>query len=472
MEKNSSIFDLKNIDLYGIIRDVLCNWWVILLAGCIGVMGAYTIIRESYEPVYTSSAVYVINPKESTGYKRTDKVIAQNAVKAFQGLLTQDIMKKRIMEDIGASEWNVEISATVLESTNIMTLRVTSPKPVESFLIIKYVMENYADLSRYLNEDAIFEELRAPEISTFPDNVLTPRNKSLMAGACMAFLMFCLIIFLSIMRRTIKTESAFSSRLDTILYGTIHHEKKNRTIKSKIRNHVKSILITSPVVSFRFVEAINNIRVKMEYEHERHSRKNVFMVTSACENEGKSTIAINLALSLVREGKSVIILDADLRKPAMFKLLDVPPEKVKDYIDLLQGVATLEEVMYKDEFTGIQLLMANKGHSSTYEFVKSSAMNELIDTISKMADYVIVDTPPMTMVSDAEAMADMVDFSMLIVRQDYGYEGDISNCIGILNNSNSKFLGCVFNDYKVITSINQKISYGRYGYGTEVQYEQ
>lgn len=472
MDKNGNIFDLKNIDLYSIIRDVFRNWWVIFLAGCIGVMATYTIIRESYEPIYTSSAVYVINPKESTGYKRTDKVVAQSAVKAFQGLLMQDIMKKRIMEDLGTSEWNADISVTMLESTNIMTLSVSSPRPVESFLIIKYVMENYSDLSQYLNEDAVFEELRAAEVSTFPDNVLTPRNKSLMVGAGVAFLMLCLIVLLSIMRRTIKTESAFSGRLDTTLYGTISHEKKNRTFKSKIKNHVKSILITSPVVSFRFVEAINNIRVKMEYEHERHNRKNVFMITSACENEGKSTVAINLALSLVREGKSVIILDADLRKPAMYKLLDVPPTKVNDYIDLLQGIATLEEVVYEDELTGIKLLMANKGHSSTYEFVKSSAMKELVHMVSDRADYVIVDTPPMSMVADAEAMADMVDFSMLVVRQDYGFEGEISNCIDILNNSNSKFLGCIFNDYRVITSINQKTSYGRYGYEMEVQHEQ
>ena len=298
MDNNKSVFYYKNIDVYSILRDILRNWWVIVLAGCIGVMATYTVIRESYRPMYTSSAVYVINPKESSGYKRTDKLLAQNAVQAFQGLLTQDIMKTRILEDLGSATWDATVTASILEETNIMTLSVTSPKPVESFMIIEYVMENYSDLSQYLNEDAVFEELKAPEVATFPDNTLTPRNNSIIAGVIAAFLMLCLIALFSVMRKTIKTEHAFTDKLDTTLYGIINFENKNRTLKSKIKHNVKSILISSPVVSFRFVEAIHNIRVKMEYEHERHQRRNVFMVTSACENEGKSTVAINLALSL------------------------------------------------------------------------------------------------------------------------------------------------------------------------------
>lgn len=468
MDERNGIFDYKNIDLYGIVQDILRNWWVILLAGLIGVMAVYTVIRESYEPEYTSSAVYVVNPKESTGYKRSDKIIAQNAVTAFQGLLTQDIMKKRIMQDLGTTSWDAKINATVLESTNIMTLSVTTHKPVESFEIIKYVMENYSALSKYLNEDAVFEELKSPEVSTFPDNVLTPRKKSILAGVGIAFLMMCLIAVLSIMRKTIKTEGAIESRLGAPLYGTVTHEEKNKTFKSKLKKNIKSILITNPLISFTFFEEINNIRVKMQYEHERHSSKNIYMVTSVCENEGKSTVAINLALSLMRDGKSVIVLDADLRKPAMYKVLDIEKEKIRDYVDLLQGNSTLEEVLYKDESTGVKLLMANKGHSSTYEFVKSEAMRELINTLSGMADYVVVDTPPMSMVSDAEALSEMVDFSMLVVRQDFAYEEDVRSSIEILNNANSKFLGCILNHYKTFESIGRDNSYNNYGYTAEV----
>ena len=309
--------------------------------------------------------------------------------------------------------------------------------------------------------------LSEAKIPTYPINEMAPRDRAIVAGFEVMAAMTLLLALFSLLRRTVKTEYAFEERLEVAMYGSIEHEKKNRTFKSKLARQMKSILITNPVVSFKFIESINNIRVKMEFEHERHEKRNVFMVTSALENEGKSTVAINVALSLAKEGKKVIVLDADLRKPAMFKILDIDKNVINDYVDLLQGTLTLEDVIYKDETSGMELVLANKGHASTYEFVNSAAMRELIETLSGMADYVIVDTPPMVMVSDAEAMADMVDFTILVVKQDFSYEGDISNCIDILNNANSKFLGCVFNDFRVLTSISRRRTYGIYGYGGE-----
>lgn len=133
----------------------------------------------------------------------------------------------------------------------------------------------------------------------------------------------------------------------------------------------------------------------------------------------------------------------------MYKMLDIPKSKVVDMIKLLQGECGLDEVLYHDRF-GVDLVMPTKGHASTYELMKSGAMKDLIRKCSKMADYVIIDTPPMSMVSDTEAIVDWADFSLLVIRQDYSYEKDIINSINIMNDSNSKFLGCVLNDYKVI----------------------
>ncbi|MBE5958141.1 MAG: polysaccharide biosynthesis tyrosine autokinase [Lachnospiraceae bacterium] len=466
---DNSIFNINNINIYSILRDLLKNWWVIILAGLIGLMGTYTVIRGSFEPEYTSSAVYVVTPKESTGYKRSDKAIARNAITAFSGLVNQDIMIKRVTQSLGDIPWDANVVIENKNNTNIMTMSVTSPSPMESFLIIRYIMENYRDLSQYLNEDAIFEELRAPKIAEYPDNATVARYKALFAGVIGILLMSALIALLSILRDTVKTDYMFENQLGAIHYGTIGHENKNKTFKSKIKKNVKSILITSPIISFNFIEAINNVRVKMEYEHERKANKNVFMVSSACENEGKSTVVVNIALSLVKEGKSVIVLDGDLRKPALHKLLDIKPESVVDYIELLQGKKTLEEVMYVDKDSGLRIVMANKGHSSSYEYVKSEAMRDLIDTLSQMADYVIVDTPPMAMLSDAEAMADMVDFSLLVVRHDFSFKYDIRNSVTVLEDSNSKFLGCILNDFRNVPLPNSNSRYGNYNRRVEVQ---
>lgn len=340
-----------------------------------------------------------------------------------------------------------------------MKITVTSADPIESFKIIGAIMNNYDALSEYLTSDAVFDTLRAPVVATYPDNILMPNNKSVQMGLISAFIMAFLIAAASVFRKTIKTENVIEEQLDTTLLGTIYHERKNRTIKSKIAQNVKALLITSPIISAKFIESINNIRIKMEYEHERHPEKNVYMITSACENEGKSTVTINVALSLAREGKKVIVIDADLRKPAIYKMLDIPKRQVTDLVKLLQGECGLDEVIYKEEKLGVDLIMSSKGYSNTHEFIKSGAMMDLIKKCRAMADYIIIDTPPMALVSDAEVLLDQVDFAAMVVRQDYSYEKDISGCIDIMNDSNAKLLGCVLNDYKVFGVNSKKHSY-------------
>ena len=169
---------------------------------------------------------------------------------------------------------NVEL----IPETNLMKITVTTDDPIESFQIIGAIMENYSELSEYLTADAIFDILKEPLVATFPDNVLTPRKKSLMMGCLWAFVVFVAIAMMSLFRRTVKTESAIEDNLETTLLGTVYHENKNRTIKAKMEKRIKNLLIISPIISSRFIESMNNIRIRLEYEHERKQKKNVIHV--------------------------------------------------------------------------------------------------------------------------------------------------------------------------------------------------
>ena len=338
----------------------------------------------------------------------------------------------------------------LIEGTNLMKITVTSSDPVESYKTIGIIMDNYNELSEYLNSDAVFDELKAPVVATMPDNSLAPQNRSLMMGLIAGLIAIVLIILFSVFRTTIKSESMIEEELEANLLGTILHETKNKTLKAKLAQQVKALLITSPIISTQFVESINNIRIKMEYEHERHPSRNVYMLTSVCENEGKSTVALNVALSFAREGKKVILIDSDMRKPAIYKMLDLPKSEVVDLVNLFEGRCGLDEVMYHDSGTGLHLILSSKGHSNTNVYMKSGAMADLLRKCRMMADYVIVDTPPMALVSDAEALLDRVDYTVLVIRQDFSYKKDVENCLNLMNDSNTKMLGCVLNDYRVL----------------------
>lgn len=459
-------FNIRNLDLYSLSKDLLHGLWIIIMIGCISTMVTYTYIKNSYEPSYSSSAIYVVTPRQSTGYAYTNQRFAENVISVFQNLMNADIMRNRIKKELHTTMDDVNISVDLITETNLMKVTVTSGNPIKSFQIMDSIMNNYNELSEYLNSDAVIDTLKEAVVSERPDNVLMPRRKSIEMGLLSAFVAALILAAASIMRKTLKTESAVEDRLGTTLLGSVYHESKNRTIRAKIVKKVKVLLITSPIISTKFIESINNIRVKMEYEHERNPEKNVYMITSVCENEGKSTIALNLALSFARDGKKVIIIDADMRKPAICKMLDISKENVVDFIKLLQGECGLDEVLYREEKLGLDIIMSTKGHANTHEFVKSGAMKDLVDKCSQMADYVIVDTPPMAMVSDAEALCDVVDFVSIVVRYDYSYEKDIVYSINLVNDSNAKLLGCILNNYKTLGVKSNTRAYG-YTQGNE-----
>ena len=457
-------FNVSNIEIFSIIRDLSRRIWIILIVGMIGVMITFSVMRENYVPTYTSTAIYVVSPSQSTGYVITNKRMAENVVTVFQNLLNTDIMNNRIMRSLNKSSLTSTKTVELIEETNLMKITVSSEDPIESFQTIGAIMNNYYDLSDYLNSDAVFDELRAPVVATTPDNAFAPRTRSLQVGGICALIALIILIVISVFRKTIKTENAVEDTLEVDLVGTIYHEEKNRTIRAKVVQSVKTLLITSPIITAKFIESINNIRMKIEYARDRDTTKNVFMINSVCENEGKSTVSLNVALSLAKEGKKVILIDADMRKPAIYKMLDIPKSKVTDMVKLLQGKCGMDEVIYKDLDMNIDMIMSNTGHSRTHEYVKSGAMKDLIKKCSMLADYVVVDTPPMALVSDAEALLDRVNYCMLVIRQDFSYEKDINNCITIIEDSPCEFLGCILNDYKVFRVNSKQHAYG-YGYG-------
>ena len=322
----NKIINLRNIDLFSLAKDVISSWWIIVMVAAAGVMFTHAYISTTYVPEYTSTGIYVVTPKQSTGYVYTNKIFAQNVVEIFQNLMNSDIMNNKIKEDLHVSSLDATMNVSLIEETNLMKISVTSKDPILSFKTVGAIMDNYADLSGYLTSDAVFDPLEAPIVPTFADNSLMPRKKSLQVGGICGVITLLGLCLVSILRRTIKTEAAIEEQLDTDLFGTIYHENKNRTVKSKIVQSVKALLITSPIITTKFIESFNNIRIKLEYEHDRKPSKNVYLVSSVCENEGKSTVALNIALSLVKEGKKVIVIDADMRKPAICKMLDIPKE--------------------------------------------------------------------------------------------------------------------------------------------------
>lgn len=168
-----------------------------------------------------------------------------------------------------------------------------------------------------------------------------------------------------------------------------------------------------PVAGFYFTEEVGKLASKVSHAAMHDGRK-VLMITSAAENEGKSTVAANLAISLAQKGKRVVLVDADLHKPAQYKLLRTEPKC--ELAQVLRGEKPCAPE--QTEQKGLRAIFSTQARKGAAELLGGDGMRALLEHLRGEADLIIVDTPPMGMFSDAEAIAELADLSLLVVRQD------------------------------------------------------
>lgn len=168
------------------------------------------------------------------------------------------------------------------------------------------------------------------------------------------------------------------------------------------------------------------------------------LVTSAVAGEGKTTVACNLALGLEKKGYSVLLLDADLRKPAVCRTIQLDSGTEGAY-EVLTGQRTAEEVKIRCRDTQLCVIAGTKSLSSTQQILGTGKIAEIIKQLEKEADLVIVDTPPAGILSDAAMIASCVDGGVFVVRQDFADVRILTEGIRELSEAGMEFAGCILN---------------------------
>lgn len=200
--------------------------------------------------------------------------------------------------------------------------------------------------------------------------------------------------------------------------------------------------ILSEQSSFAMKEAYRTLRTNIRFALQGEGCKK-FCITSSSQGEGKSITMMNLAIAFAETGHKVLLIDADMRRPAINRLL---VEKATPGLsNVLAGLSDEAEVLRKDVRPNLDVIFSGDIPPNPAELLDSDRMREMLEKLSKRYDYVLVDTPPVNVVSDACVVADMLDGALLLARQGRSRKESLKRAVNNLNLAGVKLLGCVFN---------------------------
>lgn len=450
------------IDPASILQDLLHQWWVILLFGISMALLTNVIIRGVYHPVYQTSATFAVTNRGVSTMYAADIQNTNETAERFKVILESNILKNKVAQELGQDRFTAKTSAKLIEETNLIQLTVEDDTALKSYETMRSIIDNYDSVSGYAFNNIILVELQHPVVPTAPSNNLLASKYSQYALIFGILAGILYVSALSMMKDTIKNESDAKHKVDTKLLGTIVHEnsktKKSKRVPMRINN---------PMLSMGYVESIRLLVNRVQSRMDKEGSK-ILMVTSVAENEGKSTVASNLAMGLGQNGNSVLLVDCDFRRPSVYKIFDIPTDRVQNLPKALSSERIRELVI--TQLDGEQLYaVLNKTEETDIDSLFSpDKMPRLLRALAKKYDYIVLDTPPMAVVSDVETIASVADASLLVVRQDMVFAKDINDSIDILNKTSAPVIGFVLNDVRSLLS-NTQYGYGS-GYGSNNYY--
>ena len=458
----------NRIDILSIARDVAGQWWIVLLFSISVYLATVIVMTVRYEPVYTTSATFAVSLRGTNVSFFADLTSAGETAEKLQLVLDSEILKRKVAEDLDLESFDAKANVVIIPKTNMLMLSVQDKTALESYRVMKSILANYTSVSEYIVQDIVLNMIQPPSIPSYPSNSTGAKRMGRIAAVAAAVLLVLYIAVFSYMKDTVKSTKEARKKIASTYLGAIYHEKSAKSRRNK--NKKISMCITNPLLSFVYVESSRKAGSRVRSRMDKRGDK-VLLVTSVAENEGKTTVASNLALAIAQEGKKVLLIDCDFRRPALYKVFDVPRQDVQDLPHLIYTEEDKGKIITKLKTENLYFIMNQRSTTNIEDIVKSGKFSSIIEFVRDKFDYIILDTPPLGMVPDAEEFADFADATLIVVRQDLALAPYINDAIDTMNKTAAHLIGFIYNDARGgFPGSGNHYGYGYGGYGSYYRY--
>lgn len=473
-EKEFYQTDEIEIDIGRIFFAIVTGFWLALLVSALTAAAVFGVSRFLLTEKYEASAMFYVNNNSLTANENPSSSISSGDLATSRGLVNSYIVILNTREtlnevidyaglDLKYAQISGMVSASAVDKTEMFRVTVTSEDPKQA--------EQIANAIAHVLPGRIGSIIdgSSAEVVDWAVEPTSPSSPNYVRNTLIGFLVgFVLCVAVIVMREmldtTIRSEDdielvcphpvlslvpdmRLGGKRDSHYYGYKEHRKKKKKLHAKTKEEKETAGLIGSNVSFVASEAYKRLRTKLQFSFADDSNCRVIGLSSALSGEGKSLTSINLAYTLAQLNKRVILLDCDMRRPTLAEKMGL--NKKPGLSEYLTGQHGFKEVIQRygeqDENLAFHVISAGESPPNPMEMLSSVRMERLLGSLREAYDYVILDLPPITEVTDAMAVAPKADGMLLVVRQNYCDRVVLRDTVKQFAFIEAKILGVVFN---------------------------
>lgn len=347
------------------------------------------------------------------------------------------------------------ISVSALGETELLSISVTAHNPQHAYLIAKNALELApAKFESILNGGDVF----IVDEAVYSDYPLGKGTiKMTLIGFAVGLIVGIILAYIiNLFDKKIHSGVDVAKKYDISLLGQIVHgisvtKKKGR--KQEIADSIENILNEKSL--FSTVETYKSIRTNIMYSIPKTDKGKIISVSSSSPAEGKTTTVINTAITFAQTGAKVILLDCDLRKPRVHRYLQLSRDN--GISNVLCGFCELDNAIQKSKYDSLDVIAAGEIPSNPAELLNSDEFDMLLKDLQNKYDYIFIDTPPITVVTDALVLMNKCNGVIVVARENYTTFDVLDVTIENIKKLNTKIFGVV-----IVDATNTKRNYTYY----------
>ena len=457
------------MELQDYLRIFRKNWVLILVSTLIitGAAAAWSMIQTPKYQATSQLYVSVRTGDASVGDLSQGTNFVRSAVTSYVDVVGTAIVMDQVSEELGGALSPAELASAVSASsptnTVLINISATDSDPEQAALIANTTSAVFADvvtnqLERPSEGAPARVQVDVVQPAQVPGGAISPNvTRNLALGFMLGLMLgLGLAVLRSVLDTKIRTRQDVASITDDPVLGRIVFDPDSTT---------RPLLVQDDPTSPR-AEAFRAFRTNLQFlKVEGNPRSFVF--TSAGPGEGKSTTAANLAIAIAQAGSTVCLVDGDLRKPRVADLMGV--EGAVGVTDILIGRVTLAEALQGWGQPNLVVLPAGHRPPNPSELLGSQEMGDLISNLRAQFDYVIIDAPPVLVVTDAALIAKDVGGALMVTAVGTARKEALADSLTTMERIDARVLGIVMT--MVPTKGADSYGYAAYTYGSPAHEE-